>query len=63
MAGEFPVDCPLQDCVVHFHVRGSLPEKDGQVFMDSRKDGAPVTVGTGEGMVGDNSIHVRQNRH
>lgn len=51
--GEFPVDCPLEDCVVRVHYKGSLPEEGGRVFVDTRKEnaGTPVEVGTGEGLV------------
>lgn len=51
--GEFPVDCPLEDCVVRVHYKGSLPDEGGRVFVDTRKEngGAPVEAGTGEGLV------------
>ncbi|GJP61084.1 hypothetical protein CLOP_g18290 [Closterium sp. NIES-67] len=51
--GDFPIDCPLQDSVVHIHVRGTLPDQGGREFMDTRKEGEgegqPLQVGTGEG--------------
>ncbi|CAI5468444.1 unnamed protein product [Closterium sp. Yama58-4] len=51
--GDFPMDCPLQDCVVHVHMRGTLPDLGGTEFMDTRKggegEGQPVQIGTGEG--------------
>ncbi|CAI7786860.1 unnamed protein product [Closterium sp. NIES-54] len=55
--GDFPMDCPLQDCVVHVHMRGTLPDQGGSEFMDTRKGeegegkgaGEPLQIGTGEG--------------
>jgi len=50
--GEFPVDCPLEDCVVRVHYRGSLPEEGGACLLTREGErGAPVEVGTGEGLV------------
>ncbi|KAI5078705.1 hypothetical protein GOP47_0006376 [Adiantum capillus-veneris] len=52
--GEFPMDCPLQDCVLRIHYKGYLPRAGGLIFFDSRKDnegGEPVVFGSDEGLV------------
>lgn len=52
--GEFPMDCPLQDCVMRIHYKGYLPKAGGLLFYDSRRDnegGEPVVFGSDEGLV------------
>ncbi|MCO5576183.1 hypothetical protein L7F22_029991 [Adiantum nelumboides] len=52
--GEFPMDCPLQDCVMRIHYKGYLSGAGGLTFYDSRKDregGEPVVFGSDEGLV------------
>ncbi|KAH7404870.1 hypothetical protein KP509_15G048000 [Ceratopteris richardii] len=52
--GDFPMDCPLQDCIMRIHYKGYLPKANGLIFYDSRKDnpgGEPVVFGSDEGLV------------
>ncbi|CAI7895936.1 unnamed protein product [Closterium sp. NIES-53] len=64
--GDFPMDCPLQDCVVHVHMRGTLPDQGGSEFMDTRKggegegEGEPLQIGTGEGRGGSEFMDTRK---
>ena len=61
-AGEFPMDCPLEDSTLRVHVKGSLPDRT--VFWDTRAGvgggesaplpevaGEPYEFATGEGLV------------
>ena len=52
-AGEFPMDCPLQDSLLCIHYKGMLPDEGGKVFYDTRVDGngQPLEFESGEGMV------------
>ncbi|CAI7916258.1 unnamed protein product, partial [Closterium sp. NIES-54] len=60
------MDCPLQDCVVHVHMRGTLPDQGGSEFMDTRKggegegEGEPLQIGTGEGRGGSEFMDTRK---
>lgn len=51
--GEFPMDCPLQDSLLHVHYKGMLPNEEKTVFYDTRvdKDGHPLEFRSGEGLV------------
>ncbi|KAL9374251.1 hypothetical protein Peur_033871 [Populus x canadensis] len=51
--GEFPMDCPLQDSLLHVHYKGMLLNKEKTVFIDTRidNDGQPLEFSSGEGLV------------
>ncbi|KAG0466466.1 hypothetical protein HPP92_018046 [Vanilla planifolia] len=52
-AGEFPMDCPLQDSLLRVHYKGMLLNEDKTVFYDTRadNDGEPLEFCSGEGLV------------
>uniref|UniRef100_A0A6N2MN14 peptidylprolyl isomerase n=1 Tax=Salix viminalis TaxID=40686 RepID=A0A6N2MN14_SALVM len=51
--GEFPMDCPLQDSLLHVHYKGMLLNEEKTVFIDTRidNDGQPLEFSSGEGLV------------
>ncbi|KAG5253280.1 peptidyl-prolyl cis-trans isomerase PASTICCINO [Salix suchowensis] len=51
--GEFPMDCPLQDSLLHVHYKGMLLNEEKRVFIDTRidNDGQPLEFSSGEGLV------------
>ncbi|KAL8039289.1 hypothetical protein ABFX02_10G025700 [Erythranthe guttata] len=51
--GEFPMDCPLQDSLLHVHYKGMLLNEEKTVFYDTRADdnGQPLEFRSGEGLV------------
>ncbi|GLT75878.1 hypothetical protein SLA2020_475720 [Shorea laevis] len=51
--GEFPMDCPLHDSLLHVHYKGSLLNEEKTVFYDTRVDnnGQPLEFCSGEGLV------------
>lgn len=51
--GEFPMDCPLHDSLLHVHYKGMLPDEEKRVFYDTRVDnnGQPLEFSSGEGLV------------
>ncbi|KZV53412.1 hypothetical protein F511_10198 [Dorcoceras hygrometricum] len=51
--GEFPMDCPLQDSLLHVHYKGMLLNEEKTVFYDTRvdNDGHPLEFRSGEGLV------------
>ncbi|KAF9665135.1 hypothetical protein SADUNF_Sadunf16G0090600 [Salix dunnii] len=51
--GEFPMDCPLQDSLLHVHYKGMLLNEEKTVFIDTRidNDGQPLEFSSGEGRV------------
>ncbi|KAK6120312.1 hypothetical protein DH2020_046003 [Rehmannia glutinosa] len=51
--GEFPMDCPLQDSLLHVHYKGMLLNEEKTVFYDTRVDnnGQPLEFRSGEGLV------------
>ncbi|XP_010269697.1 PREDICTED: peptidyl-prolyl cis-trans isomerase PASTICCINO1 [Nelumbo nucifera] len=51
--GEFPMDCPLHDSLLHVHYKGMLLNEERTVFYDTRIDnnGQPLEFSSGEGLV------------
>ncbi|KAL0375274.1 UNVERIFIED_CONTAM: Peptidyl-prolyl cis-trans isomerase PASTICCINO1 [Sesamum radiatum] len=51
--GEFPMDCPLHDSLLHVHYKGMLLNEEKTVFYDTRVDnnGQPLEFRSGEGLV------------
>ncbi|KAL8158894.1 hypothetical protein V2J09_000431 [Rumex salicifolius] len=51
--GEFPMDCPLQDSLLHVHYTGMLLDEKNTVFYDTMhdNDGRPFEFSSGEGLV------------
>ncbi|KAL3639470.1 G1/S-specific cyclin pas1 [Castilleja foliolosa] len=51
--GDFPMDCPLQDSLLHVHYKGMLLNEEKTVFYDTRVDnnGQPFEFRSGEGLV------------
>ncbi|KAK4480988.1 hypothetical protein RD792_011856 [Penstemon davidsonii] len=51
--GEFPMDCPLLDSLLHVHYKGMLLNEENTVFYDTRVDnnGQPLEFRSGEGLV------------
>lgn len=51
--GEFPMDCPLHDSLLHVHYKGMLLNEEKTVFYDTRvdNDGQPLEFSSGEGLV------------
>ncbi|KAI3474153.1 hypothetical protein Pfo_028941 [Paulownia fortunei] len=51
--GEFPMDCPLHDSLLHVHYKGMLLNEENTVFYDTRVDnnGQPLEFRSGEGLV------------
>ncbi|KAL1549178.1 G1/S-specific cyclin pas1 [Salvia divinorum] len=51
--GEFPMDCPLHDSLLHVHYKGMLLNEEKTVFYDTRVDniGQPFEFRSGEGLV------------
>ncbi|PIN05117.1 FKBP-type peptidyl-prolyl cis-trans isomerase [Handroanthus impetiginosus] len=51
--GEFPMDCPLHDSLLHVHYKGILLNEEKTVFYDTRVDnnGQPFEFRSGEGLV------------
>lgn len=51
--GEFPMDCPLHDSLLHVHYKGMLLNEEKKVFYDTRvdNDGQPLEFSSGEGLV------------
>ncbi|KAK9158926.1 hypothetical protein Scep_005500 [Stephania cephalantha] len=51
--GEFPMDCPLHDSLLHVHYKGMLLNEEKKVFYDTRVDnhGQPLEFCSGEGLV------------
>lgn len=51
--GEFPMDCPLQDSLLHVHYKGMLLNDKKTIFYDTRVDnsGLPLEFRSGEGLV------------
>lgn len=51
--GEFPMDCPLRDSLLHVHYKGMLLNAEKTVFYDTKVDnnGQPLEFRSGEGLV------------
>ncbi|XP_068317643.1 peptidyl-prolyl cis-trans isomerase PASTICCINO1-like [Pyrus communis] len=51
--GEFPMDCPLHDSLLHVHYKGMLLNEEKTIFYDTRvdNDGQPLEFCSGEGLV------------
>ncbi|XP_057983510.1 peptidyl-prolyl cis-trans isomerase PASTICCINO1 isoform X2 [Malania oleifera] len=51
--GEFPMDCPLQDSLLHVHYKGMLLNDEKTVFYDTQinNNGQPLEFSSGEGLV------------
>lgn len=51
--GDFPMDCPLQDSLLHVHYKGMLLNEEKTVFYDTKlnNDGQPLEFRSGEGLV------------
>ncbi|KAF6161054.1 hypothetical protein GIB67_007695 [Kingdonia uniflora] len=51
--GDFPMDCPLHDSLLHMHYKGMLLNEEGTVFYDTRVDNndEPLHFSSGEGLV------------
>ncbi|KAL6534325.1 G1/S-specific cyclin pas1 [Orobanche hederae] len=51
--GDFPMDCPLHDSLLHVHYKGMLLNDEKTVFSDTRVDntGQPFEFRSGEGLV------------
>ncbi|EPS70548.1 hypothetical protein M569_04209 [Genlisea aurea] len=51
--GEFPMDCPLHDSLLHVHYRGMLPDEAKTIFYDTRvhNSNQPLEFRSGEGLV------------
>ncbi|XP_031127990.1 peptidyl-prolyl cis-trans isomerase PASTICCINO1 [Ipomoea triloba] len=51
--GDFPMDCPLQDSLLHVHYKGMLLNEEKTVFYDTKFDnnGQPLEFSSGEGLV------------
>ncbi|KAK2972257.1 hypothetical protein RJ640_014315 [Escallonia rubra] len=51
--GEFPMDCPLQDSLLHVHYKGMILNEEKTVFYDTKVDnhGQPLMFCSGEGLV------------
>ncbi|KAK9986456.1 hypothetical protein SO802_031407 [Lithocarpus litseifolius] len=50
--GEFPMDCPLYDSLLHVHYKGMLLNEERRVFYDTRVDNndQPLEFSSGEGL-------------
>ncbi|AES88468.2 putative peptidylprolyl isomerase [Medicago truncatula] len=51
--GDFPMDCPLHDSLLHVHYKGTVLNEENRVFYDTRvdNDGQPLDFCSGEGLV------------
>ncbi|KAL8517427.1 hypothetical protein ACS0TY_015605 [Phlomoides rotata] len=51
--GEFPMDCPLHDSLLHVHYKGMLLNEEKTVFYDTRvhNNSQPLEFRSGEGLV------------
>ncbi|CAA0836345.1 Peptidyl-prolyl cis-trans isomerase PASTICCINO1 [Striga hermonthica] len=51
--GDFPMDCPLQDSLLHVHYKAMLLNEEKTVFYDTKIDnnGQPFEFRSGEGLV------------